>query len=94
MTSADEPTLLGGSLVTPQNLSNYWHAVASCSDDVFERLWDRRCIIERRERTMPPQLLTQRADGHLPAERARVLHTDQDMHAGALPALRGGLRGL
>ena len=65
MTSADEPILLGGSLITPQNLSNYWHAMATCSDDVFKRLWDRCYIIEHRERTMPLQLLTQRVDGHL-----------------------------
>ena len=65
MTSADEPILLGGSLITPKNLSNYWRAMASCSDDVFKRLWDKCCVIEHRERAMPPQSLTQRVEGYL-----------------------------
>ena len=50
MTAADDPILLGSSLISAKNLSNYWHAMASCSDDVFGRLWDRRYIIERRGR--------------------------------------------
>jgi hypothetical protein len=64
MTSTDDPILLGRSgrsLIAPRNLSNYWHAMATCSDEVFERLWDKCYIIEHREHTIPPQAVTLRA---------------------------------
>ena len=65
MTPADEPILLGGSLITPRNLSNYWHAMASCSDDVFERLWEKCYIIEHSEPALSVQLQTLRVGTHL-----------------------------
>ena len=65
MTSADEPILLGSSLITPTSLSNYWHSMASCSDDVFERLWGKCYIIEHYERSLSPQLRTLRVDSQL-----------------------------
>ena len=49
-----DPIQLNISLFTPQNLSNYWHAMSTCSDDVFERLWNKCYIIEHREETVPP----------------------------------------
>ena len=65
MTAADDPILLGGSLITAKNLSNYWRAMASCSDDVFGRLWDTCCIIEHREQATSPQLPIQRVNDQL-----------------------------
>ena len=65
MTSTDDPILLGGSLITPRNLSNYWHAMATCSDEVFQRLWGRCYIIEHREAPTPLQVMTVRVDSPL-----------------------------
>jgi len=65
MTATDEPILLGSSLIASRNLSNYWHAMASCSDEVFERLWNRCYIIEHCEGPTPPEVMTVRVDSHL-----------------------------